>query len=197
MGKRAGNIVTIDEVMDEIDEAAGRKGAGADALRFFFLSRSANSNVEFDIELAKKKQPRQPGLLRPVRPRAPLLDPAQRPGELGLSLAGARRAVEQARRTPTSSRSRRSSATSRTSWPRPRACASRTASSSTCRSSRATSRATSRASRARTTPSCRRRACARERGWEAAWDLGKTRARLAWIEAIRGHLRRRRSRSSA
>src|SRR5262249_6500639 len=55
MGKRAGNIVTIDEVMDEIDDAAGREGAGADALRFFFLSRSANSNVEFDIELAKKK----------------------------------------------------------------------------------------------------------------------------------------------
>jgi arginyl-tRNA synthetase len=55
MGKRAGNFVTIDEVMDEIDDAAGRKGAGADAVRFFFLSRSANSNVEFDIELAKKK----------------------------------------------------------------------------------------------------------------------------------------------
>ncbi len=53
--KRAGNFVTIDEVMDEIDEAAARKGAGADALRFFFLSRSANSNVEFDLELAKKK----------------------------------------------------------------------------------------------------------------------------------------------
>jgi arginyl-tRNA synthetase len=54
MGKRAGNIVTVDEVMDEIDEAARREGAGADALRFFFLSRSANSNVEFDIDLAKK-----------------------------------------------------------------------------------------------------------------------------------------------
>jgi arginyl-tRNA synthetase len=53
--KRAGNVVTVDEVMDEIDEAAGRKGAGSDALRFFFLSRSANSNVEFDIEVAKKK----------------------------------------------------------------------------------------------------------------------------------------------
>jgi arginyl-tRNA synthetase len=53
--KRAGNFVTIDEVMDEIDDASGRKGAGADALRFFFLSRSANSNVEFDIEVAKKK----------------------------------------------------------------------------------------------------------------------------------------------
>ncbi|MGH7270055.1 MAG: arginine--tRNA ligase, partial [Polyangiaceae bacterium] len=53
--KRAGNIITIDEVMDEIDGAAGRRGAGADALRFFFLSRSASSNVEFDIELAKRK----------------------------------------------------------------------------------------------------------------------------------------------
>jgi arginyl-tRNA synthetase len=53
--KRAGHIVTVDEIMDEIDEAAGRKGAGADALRFFFLSRSAGSNVELDIELAKKK----------------------------------------------------------------------------------------------------------------------------------------------
>jgi arginyl-tRNA synthetase len=53
--KRAGNVLTVDEIMDEIDEAAGREGAGADALRFFFLSRSASSNVEFDIELAKRK----------------------------------------------------------------------------------------------------------------------------------------------
>jgi len=53
--KRAGNIVTAEEVIVEIDEAAGRAGAGRDALRFFFLSRSANTNVEFDLELAKKK----------------------------------------------------------------------------------------------------------------------------------------------
>jgi arginyl-tRNA synthetase len=52
--KRDGKFVTIDEVMDEIDAATGRKGSGADALRFFFLSRSANSNVDFDIDLAKK-----------------------------------------------------------------------------------------------------------------------------------------------
>jgi len=52
--KRAGNIVTIDELTEEIDAAAGRKGAGADALRFYYLSRSANTNVEFDIEVAKK-----------------------------------------------------------------------------------------------------------------------------------------------
>jgi arginyl-tRNA synthetase len=54
MSKRQGQFVTVNEVVNEIDEAAGRKGAGADALRFFFLSRSANSNVDFDVELAKK-----------------------------------------------------------------------------------------------------------------------------------------------
>jgi arginyl-tRNA synthetase len=53
--KRAGNVVTADEVMDEIDEAAGRVGAGRDALRFFFLSRSASTSVDFDLEIAKKK----------------------------------------------------------------------------------------------------------------------------------------------
>jgi arginyl-tRNA synthetase len=52
--KREGRFVTVDEVMDEIDEAAGRMGAGADALRFFFLSRAATSVMEFDIDLAKK-----------------------------------------------------------------------------------------------------------------------------------------------
>jgi len=54
MGKRLGNIITIEEVVEEIDEAAGRKGAGADALRFFYLSRRADTTVEFDIEVAKK-----------------------------------------------------------------------------------------------------------------------------------------------
>lgn len=53
--KRAGNVITADEVMDEIDDAAARKGAGRDALRFFFLSRSANTTVDFDLEIAKKK----------------------------------------------------------------------------------------------------------------------------------------------
>jgi arginyl-tRNA synthetase len=54
MGKRLGNIITIEEVLEEIDDAAGRKGAGADALRFFYSSRRADTTVEFDIEVAKK-----------------------------------------------------------------------------------------------------------------------------------------------
>lgn len=53
--KRAGNVVTSDEIIEEIDEAAQRVGAGKDALRFYYLSRSANMKVDFDIELAKKK----------------------------------------------------------------------------------------------------------------------------------------------
>jgi arginyl-tRNA synthetase len=53
--KRAGNVVTADEVMDEIDEAAGRPGAGRDALRFFFLSRTSGATIDFDVEVAKKK----------------------------------------------------------------------------------------------------------------------------------------------
>jgi arginyl-tRNA synthetase len=52
--KRAGNVITADEVMDEIDQALGRVGAGKDALRFFFLSRSANSEVHFDLDVATK-----------------------------------------------------------------------------------------------------------------------------------------------
>ncbi|MSP25643.1 MAG: arginine--tRNA ligase [Myxococcales bacterium] len=54
MGKRLGNLITIDEIVDEIDEAAQRKGAGADALRYFYLSRHWNTSIDIDIELAKK-----------------------------------------------------------------------------------------------------------------------------------------------
>jgi arginyl-tRNA synthetase len=55
MGKRLGNLVTIDEVVEEIDAAAGRKGAGADALRYYYLVRRSESPIELDIEEAKKK----------------------------------------------------------------------------------------------------------------------------------------------
>jgi arginyl-tRNA synthetase len=54
MGKRLGNLITIEEVVEEIDEAAGRKGAGADALRYFYLARRSDTTIDLDIELAKK-----------------------------------------------------------------------------------------------------------------------------------------------
>ncbi|MFC2057037.1 arginine--tRNA ligase [Chloroflexota bacterium] len=49
--KRSGDIITLREVVDEV---------GSDACRFFFLSRSANSQMDFDLELAKKESAENP-----------------------------------------------------------------------------------------------------------------------------------------
>ena len=46
ISKRTGDMITLREVMDEV---------GTDVCRFFFLSRSANSQMDFDLELAKKQ----------------------------------------------------------------------------------------------------------------------------------------------
>jgi arginyl-tRNA synthetase len=54
LGKRLGNLVTIEEIIEEIDEAAQRRGAGADALRYFYLARRSDTSIDLDIELAKK-----------------------------------------------------------------------------------------------------------------------------------------------
>ncbi len=51
ISKRSGDIITLREVLDEV---------GTDACRYFFLSRSANSHMDFDLELAKKESPDNP-----------------------------------------------------------------------------------------------------------------------------------------
>jgi arginyl-tRNA synthetase len=51
VSKRSGDIITLREVMDEV---------GTDACRFFFLSRSADSQMDFDLELAKKESAENP-----------------------------------------------------------------------------------------------------------------------------------------
>jgi len=51
ISKRAGEIVTLREVVDEV---------GADACRFFFLTRSADVTVDFDLELAKQRSAENP-----------------------------------------------------------------------------------------------------------------------------------------
>jgi arginyl-tRNA synthetase len=51
MGKRAGEFVTLREVVDEV---------GVDAARFFFLQRKADSQLDFDLELAKKQSADNP-----------------------------------------------------------------------------------------------------------------------------------------
>lgn len=46
MGKRSGNFITLREVVDEV---------GKDACRFFFLMRRSDSQLDFDLELAKRQ----------------------------------------------------------------------------------------------------------------------------------------------
>jgi arginyl-tRNA synthetase len=51
MSKRAGEYVTLDDVVAEV---------GADAARFFFLMRRSNSHLDFDLDLAKKTSEENP-----------------------------------------------------------------------------------------------------------------------------------------
>jgi len=49
--KRAGNVISIGELVHEV---------GVDACRYFFLSRAANTQMEFDLELAKSQSAENP-----------------------------------------------------------------------------------------------------------------------------------------
>jgi arginyl-tRNA synthetase len=51
MSKRAGEFITLDELLAEV---------GVDAARWFFASRSATTGIDFDIELAKKQSAENP-----------------------------------------------------------------------------------------------------------------------------------------
>ncbi|HCX73337.1 MAG TPA: arginine--tRNA ligase, partial [Candidatus Cloacimonas sp.] len=51
MSKRAGKIVTMDEVIDEV---------GKDAARYFFIDRRPSSHLNFDLELAKSASNENP-----------------------------------------------------------------------------------------------------------------------------------------
>jgi arginyl-tRNA synthetase len=51
VSKRTGDLITLEEVMDEV---------GVDACRFFFMARSASSQMDFDLELAKKQSQENP-----------------------------------------------------------------------------------------------------------------------------------------
>jgi len=51
MARRSGNIVTIDDLIDEV---------GADAARFTFLSRNVDSTIDFDFEAVKQQSQDNP-----------------------------------------------------------------------------------------------------------------------------------------
>jgi len=51
MSTRRGLYVTLDELVDEV---------GADAIRYFMISRSANSPIDFDLDLAMERSDKNP-----------------------------------------------------------------------------------------------------------------------------------------
>jgi len=51
MGKRSGNFITLSDVVDEV---------GRDACRFYFLMRRSDSQLDFDLELAKRQSSDNP-----------------------------------------------------------------------------------------------------------------------------------------
>ncbi|MCR4406986.1 MAG: arginine--tRNA ligase [Anaerolineae bacterium] len=51
LSKRKGEIITLREIIEEV---------GPDAVRFFLLSRSADSQMDFDLDLAKEQSERNP-----------------------------------------------------------------------------------------------------------------------------------------
>lgn len=51
MSKRTGNAVTLEELIDEV---------GIDAARYYFVMRSLDTQMDFDLELAKKKSSENP-----------------------------------------------------------------------------------------------------------------------------------------
>jgi arginyl-tRNA synthetase len=51
MSKRAGNIIEMTELLDEV---------GVDTMRYFFLMRKLDSPMDFDIDLAKKQSEENP-----------------------------------------------------------------------------------------------------------------------------------------
>lgn len=51
MSKRTGQSVTLAELIEEV---------GADAARYFFIMRSLDSQLDFDLDLAKSKSNENP-----------------------------------------------------------------------------------------------------------------------------------------
>ena len=125
MSKRAGTVVTLEDLVDAI---------GVDAARYALARYSSDSPIDIDVGAVDPGQPRQPGLLRAVRGRPDRERGPQR--RRGRADPGRRRR----RSTPSCSPTRRRTSCSRRSpssppWSPPRpSCASRTGWPATWRS---------------------------------------------------------------
>jgi arginyl-tRNA synthetase len=181
--KRAGNFVTCEEVAEEIDEAAGFKGAGRDALRFFFLSRSTNSNVEFDIDLAKKKSLENP-VFYVQYGHARLSSILRKARELGVEPSASLSETVWAK---LAHEDELAIAHKISDLPDVIADAARTREPHKIVFfvNELANAFQSYFTRLKTDPILPPASVQAKDGWRATWDMDKTRARVAWIEAVR------------
>ncbi|MBK8295528.1 MAG: hypothetical protein IPK93_12555 [Solirubrobacterales bacterium] len=83
MSKRAGDIVTLDELVDDI---------GPDAARFFMLQRSHDSTIDLDLDLARSQSSDNP-VYYVQYAHARIQSILRKAGDQGLSRRGAENAV--------------------------------------------------------------------------------------------------------
>ena len=96
MSKRAGTIVTMNDLVDAV---------GVDAARYALVRSSADATIDIDLDLWSQAHQRQPGVLRAVRARPAVLAHPQR------GRAGPRRAGRGHRAGPRPARPTRARAT--------------------------------------------------------------------------------------
>ena len=185
MGKRLGNLITIEEVVDEIDEAARRVGAGADALRYFYLSRRSDTTIDLDLEVAKKTSLDNPVFyLQYGYARAcSMLTRADAIFHVGaeslrLTPALAARLDQDDELAILATLGRFPALVAE-------AAALREPHRIVFYAQELSQAFQSYFTRRKDDPVLPREKHTRETGWEARWDWDKTRARLLWIEAIR------------
>jgi arginyl-tRNA synthetase len=77
MSKRKGEFITLRELVDEV---------GPDCAKFFFLMRSTNEHLDFDMDLAKRQTDENPAFYVQYA-HARICSILRRAGELGLSAA--------------------------------------------------------------------------------------------------------------
>ena len=59
MSKRAGTYVTVDELLDMLEEGVGRQHA-VNVARWFFLARSVDNRIDFDLNIAREESQKNP-----------------------------------------------------------------------------------------------------------------------------------------
>ncbi len=185
MGKRLGNLITIEEVVDEIDEAARRVGAGADALRYFYLSRRSDTTIDLDLEVAKKTSLDNPVFYLQYGYARACSMLARADEVFHVGTAALRLTPALAARLDQDDELAIVATLGRFPALLAEAAALREPHRIVFYAQELSQAFQSYFTRRKDDPVLPQEKHTREPGWEARWDWDKTRARLLWIEAIR------------